>query len=66
MTDSTNNQPPPHVAAAAKIVDEWLKGQPSIPGAGPPPSTLSAAERFKRAREVDQSKMPPWKDPRAA
>jgi hypothetical protein len=67
MTDSTNNQPPPHVAAAAKIVDEWLRGQPGVLDVGKPqpqrPET--AAERFKRTPRSDTpAPQPPWKDPR--
>jgi hypothetical protein len=61
-----DNNPPPEVAAAAKIVDDWLKGQPSAIANTAAQPTLSAAERFKRAREIDQSKMPPWKNPRTA
>jgi hypothetical protein len=57
---------PAHVAQAAKIVDDWLKGQPSVVGNSPPAPKLSDAERLNRARQHDQSKMPPWKDPRGA
>jgi hypothetical protein len=65
MTEANNRHPPPHVAAAAKIVDEWLRNGPGVLDVGKPlgrPET--AAERFKRAREIDQSNMPPWRDPR--
>jgi hypothetical protein len=66
MADSTDRQPPPEVAAAAKVVDEWLKGQ-SPAGAAQEAPRADAFERFRQAdRSVDQSKMPPWKDPRAA
>lgn len=66
MTDSPN-APPPHVAAAAKVVDDWLKGQPPVVGAvqQPPVKKLSDAEKLDRARQFDQSKMPAWKDPRS-
>ena len=63
MSDTNNGQPPPHVQAAAKIVDAWLKGQPGVLDSNPP-RRETAAERYKRAREIDQSKMPPWRDPR--
>ena len=56
---------PPHVAAAAKIVDEWLRTQPPIPGAGPPPSTMSAADRYRLAQRSDAPvPQPAWKNPR--
>jgi hypothetical protein len=58
--------PPPHVAAAAKIVDDWLKGQPPVAGNSPPVAKLSDAEKLNRARQYDQTKMPAWKDPRTA
>jgi hypothetical protein len=58
---------PPHVAAAAKIVDDWLKGQPSVvPAQSQPVPKISDAQKWARCREFDQSKMPPWKDPRGA
>jgi hypothetical protein len=59
--------PPAHVAQAAKIVDDWLKGQPSVvPAQSPPVPKMSDAQKWARAREHDQTKMPPWKDPRGA
>jgi hypothetical protein len=70
MPDSTDRQPPPEVAAAAAVVDNWLKGQsPIVPGAGAAPEAprQDAFEKFKHAdRSIDSSKMPAWKDPRAA
>jgi hypothetical protein len=66
MTDNSN-APPPHVAAAAKIVQDWLKDQPPVIGGTQeqPAKKLSDAEKLDRARSFDQSKMPAWKDPRA-
>jgi hypothetical protein len=63
MTDRMRLAPPP-VVAAAKIVDAWLKSVEQPP---PPRRDLQAdwAERLNRCRQVDQSKMPAWKDPRA-
>jgi hypothetical protein len=63
--------PPPEVAAAAKIVDDWLKGRPPVAAAAavaPAPETarMSFAQRFDHARKFDQTKMPPWKDPRGS
>ncbi len=59
------NDPPPHVAAAKKIYDDWQKSQLGV--ASPQqPRPESAAERFKRARDIDQSKMPPWRNPKDA
>jgi hypothetical protein len=65
MSDD-QNAPPPHVAAAAKIVDDWLKGRPPVVVGlqEPPARKLSDAEKLDRARTIDQSKMPAWKDPR--
>jgi hypothetical protein len=61
----TDNQPPEEIQIAARKVDNWLKGQPPIAGSQQPQQRPeSAAERFKRARDIDQSKMPEWRDPR--
>jgi len=57
---------PQHVAQAAKIVEDWLKGQPPVAGNSSPVVKLSDAEKLNRARQYDQSKMPAWKDPRGA
>jgi hypothetical protein len=64
---STN--PPPEVAAAARIVDDWLKGRPPVAAAAPAaPETaqMSFAQRIDHARTFDQAKMPAWKDPRGS
>jgi hypothetical protein len=55
--------PPPEVQAAARVVDGWLKSieQPPAPRRD---IQREFAERLDRCRQVDQSKMPPWKDPR--
>jgi hypothetical protein len=58
-----DRQPPPHVAAAAAIVDAWLKGAPSVTANSPRPET--AAQRFAKLPRGDAPvPMPPWKDPR--
>jgi hypothetical protein len=61
-----DRQPPPHVAAAAAIVDAWLKGAPSVTAGGanaPRPET--AMQRFARLPRGDAPvPMPAWKDPR--
>jgi hypothetical protein len=54
--------PPPHVAAAAKVVESWVKEQETGQRAAPA-ARMSNAERLDRARQFDQKKMPPWKDP---
>jgi hypothetical protein len=61
MTDNDDRAPPEIQQAAAKV-QNWLDSRK--PTTQPRPET--AAERFKRAREIDQSKMPAWKDPRTA
>jgi hypothetical protein len=64
---------PPEVAAAAAIVDGWLKGQPPVIAARPQEparpavqesAKMTPAQRLDWARSHDQTKMPPWKDPR--
>lgn len=63
-------EPPAHVAAAAAVVDNWLKGQqsrtqePSRPAAQDDPPKMTPAQRLDWARSHDQTKMPPWNDPR--
>jgi hypothetical protein len=42
--------PPAHVAAAAKVVDDWLKGQPPIAAGTPAVKEQSAAEKFRAYR----------------
>ena len=56
-----SNNPPPEVAAAAAIVDRWLKGQPSVVAGRPqePVKKMSDAERLDYCRQHDQSNMPP-------
>ena len=55
---------PPAVAAAAKVVEDWIKGAPPVLGNAPRPP--SATERFSKLQRGDKpAPMPPWKDPRA-
>jgi hypothetical protein len=43
--------PPPHVAAAAAVVDQWLKSRPPIVAtAAPAVKEQSAAEKFRAYR----------------
>jgi hypothetical protein len=55
--------PPRHVQDAAKVVDHWLK---SVEQAPAPRRDFHRefAERLDQCRRYDQSKMPPWRDPR--
>jgi hypothetical protein len=55
--------PPPHVQAAAQVVDGYLKSVEQPPA---PRRDLQAhfAERLNYCRQFDQSKMPAWRDPR--
>ncbi len=55
--------PPPHVVAAGKVVEAWVKEQEAAQHAQPA-SKMSNAERLDRARQFDQKKMPAWRDPR--
>jgi len=60
MTANTDD-PPPEIQQAAAKVQSWLDSRKAT-AVQPRPAT--AAERFKRARDIDQSKMPAWRDPR--
>jgi hypothetical protein len=55
--------PPPEIQRAAAQVRAWLDAQEA---AKAPRRDLQRefAERLDRCRQVDQSKMPPWRDPR--
>jgi hypothetical protein len=57
---------PPHVAAAAKVVDDWLKGQPNVAGnPQPQPRPERANDKFARTVRSDTPPaMPAWSDPR--
>jgi hypothetical protein len=63
MSDPSRIAPPP-VQAAAKIVNDWLRSVEQSPVR----RDLHAewAAKLERAHSVDQSKMPAWRDPRAA
>jgi hypothetical protein len=62
MMADPSRLPLPHEQAAARVVEDYLKRieQP------PPRRDLHRefAERLDRCRQYDQSKMPPWRDPR--
>jgi hypothetical protein len=58
----STNQPPPDVAKAAAVVQQWLDTQEATP----PAPTESATERFIRTIRPDvPAEMPRWRDPRA-
>ena len=61
MTDT----PPPHVAQAASVVNEWLA---NVEGRKSPEeiARMSPAERLDYSRSFDQSKMPAWRDPKSS
>jgi len=54
---------PPHVQEAERIAAAWRKSteQPLAPRRD---MQREWAERLDRCRQFDQSKMPPWRDPR--
>lgn len=59
--------PPPEVAAAAKIVQDHLDEQQRARlNQGTPRRDMQRewAEKLDRCRQFDQTKMPAWKDPR--
>jgi hypothetical protein len=64
MTDETNKQPPPHVAEAARTVDQWLREQEAHDKQ--PQRVESAFDKFKRLPRSDTpAPAEPWRDPRA-
>ena len=58
-----DNTPPPDIVEGDAKVRKWIREQEDKVAR---PRVESAFERFKRARDIDQSKMPPWRDPRGA
>jgi hypothetical protein len=57
--------PPLSVALGAKDVSRWVESQePAVPKGAEEIAKMSAAERIDYCRRFDQSKMPPWRDPR--
>ena len=60
------SNPPPEVQRAAQIVQNWLDAQQRARLAQDTPRRLTDAEKLDRCRQFDQSKMPDWRDPRAA
>jgi hypothetical protein len=66
MADLPNNVPP-HVAAAAKVVDDYLRNAPSVLNTGTPqPRPETAAQRFAKLdrSQPPRSDLPGWRDPR--
>jgi hypothetical protein len=56
---------PAPVAAAAKIVEDWLAKQKAAPSEPATARPMSAMERYKlRSYDQDASKLPAWQDPR--
>jgi hypothetical protein len=62
------SNPPPEVIAAAAVVERWTAASEKATGTKSAEefAKLSPAERLNYVRGFDQSKMPAWKDPRAA
>jgi hypothetical protein len=57
MTDNV----PPHVAAAAKVVDDFLRNSPSVLAGNNPPPRETAAQKFARLPRADSpAPMPPY------
>jgi hypothetical protein len=61
---SSERMPPPEVQRAAGQVQAWLDQQSATPKSQEEIARMSAAERLDYARRFDQSRMPPWKNPR--
>jgi hypothetical protein len=58
-------EPPPHIAAAAAQVQAYLDEQNPTPKSAAEIARMSPADRLDYARRFDQSRQPPWKDPRS-
>jgi len=56
--------PPPEVRRAAGQVQAWLDQQTATPKSPDKIARMSPAQRLDYSRLFDQTKMPPWKDPR--
>jgi hypothetical protein len=55
MTDTTSGAPPPHVAQAAQVVDQWLRQQPAARVSDAEFAKMSPAERIAYTRRFDQT-----------
>jgi hypothetical protein len=56
--------PPVEIQRAAGQVQAWLDQQSATPKSPEEIARMSPAQRLDYARLWDQSRMPPWKDPR--
>jgi hypothetical protein len=56
--------PPVEVQRAAGQVQAWLDQQSATPKSPDEIARMTPAQRLDYARLWDQSKMPPWRDPR--
>jgi hypothetical protein len=64
MSDNTNTAPP-HVQAAAAIVNEWVTAQEQAQAQARAQPRVDAFDKFKRLERSDTPPaMPAWKDPR--
>jgi hypothetical protein len=57
--------PPPEIQRAAGQVQSWLDQQNPTLRSPEEIARMTPAQRLDYARLWDQSRMPPWKDPRA-
>ena len=62
----TEKLPPPYVQRGAADVQAWLDQQNATPKSAEEIVRMSLAQRLDYSRRFDQTKMPAWKDPRAA
>jgi hypothetical protein len=56
--------PPPEIQRAAGQVQTWLDQQTATLKSPEEIARMTPAQRLDYARLWDQSRMPPWKDPR--
>jgi hypothetical protein len=57
--------PPLSVELSAKRVQQWLDQQERTPKSPEEIAKMSPAEKIEYCRRFDQTKMPPWRDPRS-
>jgi hypothetical protein len=60
------SMPPDHVKASAAVVAQWVREQETRRLSVDEIAKLTPAQRLDYCRRFDQTKMPPWRDPRAA
>lgn len=58
-------EPPPHIAAAAAQVQNWINEQNPSPKPAAEIANMTARDQINYCRQFDQTKMPAWDPGRA-